>query len=291
VYLQSNNIGATGAAALGEAFKVNTGITLVNLSENNITRLPASLAQNRTITRFSYWDNPIDYIPPSVQRWLDRFQQQQNANIYKDSQNVHNRRIQQCVSDSMERIMNEGPPCYESIEQVHEVIVKDEVLTEECKEALIQYAADTHVHSDLNLTFGEALRYVFSRIESNPNAAGIKEVLNQEMSDSLCKCFTGRITRLINCLNALDPLVEINLLSENEMINMVCQQVYESLEEQEEEINGKGQQQETEEEPVATILTAENYRRQLEEELAKRGVTVTDEIRERYIDPIAIDLC
>ena len=254
-------------------------------------RSPASLAQNRTITTFYYYGNPIDYIPPSVQRWLRRFQQQQNANIYNDSQNVHNRRIQQCVSDSMERIMNEGPPCYESIEQVHDVIVKDEVLTEECKEALIQYAADTHVHSELGLTFGEALRYVFSRIESNPNAEGIKGVLNQEMSDSLCKCFTGRITRLIDCLNLLDPLVKIDLLSEKENINNICLLVYEGLQEQE-EINAKGQQrQETEEEPVATILTAENYRRQVEEELEKRGIIVTDEIREGHIDAIAADLC
>merc|ERR1712023_531588 len=158
---------------------------------------------------------------------------------------------------------NKGPPCYENIEQVHEVIVKDEILTEECKQALIHYAADTNVHSELGLTFGEALRYVISRIQSNPNAAGIKEVLNQEMSDSLCKCFTDRLTRLINCLNVLNPLVEINLLSENEMINMVCKQVYESLEEQE-EINGEGQQrqqrqkEETEKGRVATILTAEN---------------------------------
>merc|ERR1712196_390024 len=106
-----------------------------------------------------------------------------------------------------------------------------------------------------------------------------------------CRCFTGRITRLIDCLNALDPLVEINLLSEKEMINMICQQVYESLEEEEEEVNGKGQRQETEEEPVATILTAENYRRQVEEELEKRGIIVTDEIREGHIDAIAADLC
>merc|ERR1711871_1629479 len=109
---------------------------------------------------------------------------------------------------------------------------------------------------------------------------------------SLCKCFTGRITRLINCLNVLDPLVEINLLSENEMINTICQQVYELLEEQEqEETNGKGQQQGTEEEPVATILTAQNYRRQVEEELENRGIIVTDEIREGAIDAIAADLC
>ena len=186
--------------------------------------------------------------------------------------------------------MNEDPPCYKNIEQVHEVIVKDEILTEDCKQALIQYAADTNVHSELGLTFGEALRYIFSRIQSNPNADGIKGVLNQEMSDSLCKCFTGRITRLINCLNVLDPLVEINLLSENEMINMICQQVYETLQEQEQE-KDKEQQQGTEEGRVATILTAENYRQQVEEELEKRGITVTDEIRENHIDPIAADLC
>ena len=187
--------------------------------------------------------------------------------------------------------MNEGPPCYENIEQVHEVIVKDEILTEDCKQALLEYSADTNVHTELGLTFGEALRYVFSRIQSNPNADGIKGVLNQEMSDSLCKCFTGRITRLINCLNVLDPLVEINLLSENEMINMICGQVYELLKEQEEKKDKEQQRQVgTEEGRVATILTAENYRQQVEEELEKRGITVTNEIRENHIDPIA-DLC
>ena len=49
---------------------------------------------------------------------------------------------------------------------------------------MLEYSADTNVHSELGLTFGEALRYVFSRIQSNPNADGIKGVLNQEMSDS-----------------------------------------------------------------------------------------------------------
>ena len=113
------------------------------------------------------------------------------------------------------------------------------------------------------------------------------------MSDSLCKCFTGRITRLINCLNVLDPLVEINLLSENAMINMVCQQVYELLEEQErkqQEQHGEDDNEEEEEEGrVPTILTAENYRRQVEEELEQRGITVNEKIRKEYIDPIVRD--
>ena len=40
--------------------------------------------------------------------------------------------------------MNEGHPCYENIEQVHEVIVKDEILTEDCKQALIEYSTDRY---------------------------------------------------------------------------------------------------------------------------------------------------
>ena len=64
-------------------------------------------------------------------------------------------------------------------------------------------------------------------------------------------------------------------------------------EEEEEQQQGtdKGTEEGTEEGRVATILTAENYRQQVEEELEKRGITVTDEIRENHIDPIAADLC
>ena len=40
------------------------------------------------------------------------------------------------------------------------------------------------------------------------------------MSDSLCKCFTGRMSRLINCLNGFDELVQINI-SENEQIGQI----------------------------------------------------------------------
>ena len=41
------------------------------------------------------------------------------------------------------------------------------------------------------------------------------------MSDSLCKCFTGRISRLINALNGFDDNIVINI-SENEQIGNIC---------------------------------------------------------------------
>ena len=134
LYLNNNNIGPEGAVALGRALEsnitlqilvlsnnnigndgavaiiggiarnnTNTRLSELMLSFNNITRLPAELAQcpHATLTDFYYYGNPIEdnFIPPNVQRWLDRYdyQQQQNAQIYQDNQNVHNRQIQQCI--------------------------------------------------------------------------------------------------------------------------------------------------------------------------------------------------
>jgi integrase/recombinase XerD len=35
--------------------------------------------------------------------------------------------------------------------------------------------------------------------------------MNEEMKDSICKCYTGRMARLINCLNGYSELVNIKL--------------------------------------------------------------------------------
>ena len=49
----------------------------------------------------------------------------------------------------------------------------------------------------------------------------MKRILNQEMSDALCMCFTGRISRLLNCLNVMDPLVYIHIVSLSDMFTDV----------------------------------------------------------------------
>ena len=77
-------------------------------------------------------------------------------------------------------------------------------LTNQTKQILIEYINCKDVHSILNITFEELLIHVLNRIEINENKNEIKNILNIEMSDSLCKCFTGRMSRLINCLNGFD---------------------------------------------------------------------------------------
>jgi hypothetical protein len=49
------------------------------------------------------------------------------------------------------------------------------------------------------------------------------------MLDSECKCFTGRITRLVNCLNGLSDLVKINI-SDNQQIGNIIIIIKEQLE-------------------------------------------------------------
>ena len=44
--------------------------------------------------------------------------------------------------------------------------------------------------------------------------------MNIEMNDALCKCFTGRISRLVNCLNGFDTNIKINI-SDNEQIGNI----------------------------------------------------------------------
>ena len=48
----------------------------------------------------------------------------------------------------------------------------------------------------------------------------IQKRMNEEMLDSECKCFTGRISRLVNCLSGYSDKVVIQI-SENEEINNI----------------------------------------------------------------------
>ena len=48
----------------------------------------------------------------------------------------------------------------------------------------------------------------------------IQKILNEEMQESECKCFTGRISRLVNCLSGYSDKLEIKI-SENEEISNI----------------------------------------------------------------------
>ncbi len=193
-------------------------------TNNQIMSLPPELG-NCVNINIIYTNNPIDHIPPNVARLLDR--QHLNQHIYNDSQSVHNSQIQTSIKESILRLLSLKPDVFG--ESTTSEILSDPVLTVHTKESLVEYSKCTDVHSVLNISFGEMLDHVWSRIRSNENHAEIKRILNQEMADASCMCFTGRISRLVNALNGFDDLVKVNI-GDNEQLGTIISLVKHQLE-------------------------------------------------------------
>jgi hypothetical protein len=142
-------------------------------------------------------------------------------NVYADRQNVHNHSIQESIRNSVKKILAIKPVICVA-DDITDYILQDTILTEKTKEILMEYQSSTEVYSILNITFAELLLYVINRIEINKDKDEIKNILNTEMNESVCMCFTGRLSRLVNCLAGFDPLVEIQIADNEQIANVIA---------------------------------------------------------------------
>ena len=88
----------------------------------------------------------------------------------------------------------------------------------------MEYSCDNSVHSLLLLTFSEVLWFTIQTIITDfekQEQEEIFKILNQEIMDTECKCFTGRMNRVINCLNGFSPLVKINIKDGEQIGNII----------------------------------------------------------------------
>ena len=194
---------------------------LVNLQKlwlysNQLTSIPPELGQLRNLQELSLYNNPIDYFPPPIQRLLNR--QKEGQYVYQDNQSIHNSGIQQSFRESVNRLLSKKPIL--SLEQTLEEIVSSE-LSDNCKSSLVDYSSRQDIHGKLNITFGDLLIAVWDRIRTHENKQDILPILSQEMSDALCMCFTGRITRLVNTLSGFVPEVIIHISDNEQISNLV----------------------------------------------------------------------
>ena len=138
--------------------------------------------------------------------------------IYADTQSVHNHVIQEGVSKSINYITSIQPSI--QMDQLKDLIINNQYLDEHVKRLLFEYMDNKEVHTILNITFEELLLSVYDFIEKNENKEELYKIMNEEMSEANCKCFTGRISRLINVLNGYDEHIKIHI-SDNEQIGNV----------------------------------------------------------------------
>jgi len=212
---------------------------LVNLKElwvssNQLTSLPSDIGLLRNLIYLGYNNNPIEYIPPQVQRLLNSLQNN-GQKVYQDKQSVHNSGIQKSFKETVLRLSNKKPEL--NIHQTVEEVLESSLL-DDSKKSLVEYCSSIDVHSELNMTYSELLILVWDRIRKNKYMKEILKVLDTELTDSECKCFTGRITRLVNCLNGFDTDVIINISDNEQLSNLMVliNNKYDNIEDKKQEL-------------------------------------------------------
>jgi Leucine-rich repeat (LRR) protein len=211
LYLGSNSL-TTIPTEIGNLINLQT----LDLGNNNITTFPIEILNIRNVEVY-YSDNPIEYIPPQVIRYLERNKTIQK--IYNDNQSVHNHYIQESIKKSINYIMS-IKPIYD-MENINEIIINNNFINNQTKTILFEYINCQDIHSTLNITFAELLINVISFIDQHEFKNEIYKVLEQEMNDTICKCFTGRMSRLINCLNGFDDNIIINISNTEQIGNII----------------------------------------------------------------------
>jgi hypothetical protein len=219
-----------------------SSLTTLNLFNNQLSNIPKEIGQLRSLVRLDLWNNklislpieliqlrqaiifyscnPIEYIPPNLLRFLqrDRIDYQK---VYSDGQNVHNHSIQDGISKSINYIMSHKPII--KTEQLNNFIIQNKYLSEPTRQLLFEYSDNPDIHSLFGIFFSELLLNVFNLIEDQhqDNKEVIYSILNTEMADAQCKCFTGRISRLVNCLNGFDPNIIIHISNSEQIGNII----------------------------------------------------------------------
>jgi len=193
-------------------------LTTLDIYHNNLTILPLQITMLVNLQQFYYTGNMIENIlNPILQRFLLRFNKINQYTIFNDNQNVHISSIQQSIKESIFNLMK----YYKNDYQLK--YLENNILTEETKMALIEYSNCTDVHSILNINFEELLKAVFIEIDNfnTMDQNNIFKIMNQEMNDSICKCFTGRLSRLINILSGFSDKVSIKISNNEEISNII----------------------------------------------------------------------
>ena len=197
----------------------------LHCQNNFITSLPVCILNFRNLHLFTCNNNMIE-MSLQIARFINRIKTSSNKklNVYNDTQNIHDSTIQLSVRNSINRITTRTDLKKYDIDQLHTLIIENTILTETSTQLLFEYVADTTIHSLLLLTFSEVLWFIIQTILTDfqiEEQEEIFKVLNQEIKDADCKCFTGRMNRIINCLNGFSPLVVIKIKDGEQIGNII----------------------------------------------------------------------
>lgn len=145
--------------------------------------------------------------------------------VYNDIENTHNSNIQTGVKQSIENMVEKVDSIASAdLCDVLNKILLNKVFSQDTKNTLIDFCQDKTVHALLELSFEQVLWSVFETIERDfqkETQDEIYRILEDEILESVGKCFTGRLCRLVNCLNGFSPLVAIEMSDIDQISNII----------------------------------------------------------------------
>jgi len=176
----------------------------------------------RRLDKFNYHGNPIENIHPLVERWLERCNRGtigDNNKVYSDGQNIHNSSIQKSFGNSLGNLLKDKNKM--TLDECKKHILECDELEEPVKRELLNYCDDETEHGVYLVKFDEVFQYVISRIVRHSESIEMFKILNEEIKDTICKCFTGRMTRLVNVLNGFYDDISIQIGSNEQISNII----------------------------------------------------------------------
>jgi len=188
------------------------------IAENKLTTLPVELSFIKGMKEINYRDNPILYVPPNLLRMIEQKRYINGTSTYQDRQNVHAPSIQESFRTSVFKLLQ--TPGIQK-EELLGFIRQNNILTKFTKTQLIEYCESDEIHETLQITFCELAQIVVKRIMEHQHHTEILEILNKEMIDSIGMCFTGRMTRLVNCLSGYDSDVNLTINEKEQISNII----------------------------------------------------------------------
>ena len=223
-----------------------TSLQIIACKNNNLNTLPYSIIHCNELCDLKYDNNKSIRIQEEILEYIDqifaqrinrayeqeRIRENQNCqnnliltqSVYNNGQNVHDQTINNDVVKSINNILDTKlilrtvKQCLQDFNS----IINSDAYNFNIKEDIeniyrtpiekLEYLCNLeYKHSVIDLTFGQLFIYVWNRIRQSSYHIDIIKILLSELDEMISVCFTGRISRLINCLNGYDNAVKIGI--------------------------------------------------------------------------------
>lgn len=212
---------------LPEIFTGLKSLLRFRINNNNLEVLPMDLLNATELEIFEFNGNPIINIPPPVNRFIENINNPQMKPFANDNQNIHSSTIQRGFVDSVKRLMNQKVVIDKDI--IIRQWTHDTILVPECKNEIKKMYLIKDVQTALNVSYRELFEYVWAIITNQcetiqfteETQKEIKIIMNQEIIEASELCFTGKITRLLNCLNGFSSLITLQITESEEIGNII----------------------------------------------------------------------